>query len=58
MDIEFVKRIGKVVIIFACFIIRVWINFKLITKIKMVVYNVCVISILLYGSEIWITYVR
>lgn len=58
LDVEFDKRIGKVVIIFVCFIVCVWFNFMFIEKIKMVVYNVCVISILLYGGEIWMIYVR
>ena len=35
-----------------------WKNHKLTTKTKMAVYNACVISTLLYGSETWTTYAR
>ena len=31
---------------------------KLTVKIKMVVYNACVVSTLMYGSETWTTYAR
>ena len=37
---------------------RVWTNPKLTVKTKMAVYNACVISTLLYGSEAWTTYAR
>ena len=35
---------------------RVWENPKLTTKTKIAVYDVCVVSTLLYGSEAWTTY--
>ena len=35
---------------------RFWENPKLTTKTKMAVYDVCVVSTLLYGSEAWTTY--
>ena len=35
-----------------------WTNPKLTVKIKMVVYNACVVSTLMYGSETWTTYAR
>ena len=35
---------------------RVWTSPKLSVKTKMAVYNACVISTLLYGSETWTTY--
>ena len=37
---------------------RVWSNLMLTEKTKMAVYNACVISTLLYGSETWKTYAR
>ena len=36
----------------------VWTNSKLTVKTKMAVYNACVLSTLLYGSETWTTYAR
>ena len=35
-----------------------WTNPKLTVKTKMVVYNACVVSILMYGNETWTTYAR
>ena len=58
LDAELDKRIGKAATTLARLTTRVWINLKLTTKTKMAVYNACVISTLLYGSETWTTYAR
>ena len=51
LDAELDKRIGKAATTLSRLTTRVWINPKLTTKTKMAVYNACVISTLLYGSE-------
>ena len=58
LDTEINKRIGKAATTFARLTTRVWTNPKLTVKTKMAVYNACVISTLLYGSETWTTYAR
>ncbi len=58
LDKELDKRIGKAATTLACLTTQVWTNPKLTTKTKMAVYNACVISTLLYGSETWTTYTR
>ena len=58
LDTEIDKRIGKAAATLARLISRVWTNPKLTVKTKMVVYNACVVSTLLYGSETWTTYAR
>ena len=58
LDAELDTRIGKAAAIFARLTSRVWTNTKLTVKTKMAVYNACVISTLLYGSETWTTYAR
>ena len=58
LDAELDKRIGKAATTLASLTTRVWINPKSTTKTKMAVYNACVISTLLYGSETWTTYAR
>ncbi|KAL1250633.1 hypothetical protein QQF64_018429 [Cirrhinus molitorella] len=58
LDAELDKRIGKAASILARLTTRVWTNSRLATATKMAVYNACVISILLYGSETWTTYAR
>ena len=58
LDAEIDKRIGKAATIFARLTVRVWNNSKLTVKTKMSVYNACVISTLLYGSETWTLYAR
>ena len=55
-DPEIDKRIGKAATTLACLTSRVWTNPKLTVKMKMAVYNACVLSTLLYGSETWTTY--
>ena len=47
---------GKAASTLARLTARVWTSPKLSVKTKMAVYNACVISTLLYGSETWTTY--
>ena len=56
LDTEIDKRIGKAASTLARLTARVWTSPKLSVKTKMAVYNACVISTLLYGSETWTTY--
>ena len=58
LDTEIDKRIGKAATTLARLTNRVWTNRRLTAKTKMAVYNACVISTLLYGSETWTTYAR
>ena len=58
LDAEIDKRIGKAATTLARLTSRVWTNPKLTVKTKMAVYNACVLSTLLYGSETWTTYAR
>ena len=51
LDTEIDKRIRKAATTLARLTSRVWTNLKLTVKTKMVVYNVCVVSTLMYGSE-------
>ena len=53
---ELDRRIGKAATTFARLSTRVWKNSKLTIKTKVEVYNACVLSTLLYGSEAWTTY--
>ena len=58
LDAEINKRIGKAASTLARFTARVWTSPKLSGKTKMAVYNACVISTLLNGSETWTTLCR
>ena len=58
LDAELDIRFGKAATTLGCLTSRVWNNSKLTTKTKMAIYNACVISTLLYGSESWPTYSR
>jgi len=58
LDTEIDQRIGKAATTLARLKSRVWTNAKLTVKTKMAVYNACVLSTLLYGSETWTTYAR
>ncbi|CAH1267017.1 TTC28 [Branchiostoma lanceolatum] len=58
LDKEIDKRIGKAATTLARLTTRVWENPKLSVKTKMAVYNACVLSTLLYGSETWSTYAK
>ena len=56
LDAEIDKMIGKAASILARLTARVCTSHKLSVKTEMAVYNACVISTLLYGSETWTTY--
>ena len=56
LDAEINKRIGKAASTLARLTARVCTSPKLSVKTKMAVYNACVISTLLYGSETWTSY--
>ena len=56
LDAEIDKRIGKAVSTLARLTARVWSSLKLYVKTNMAVYNACVISTLLYGSDTWTMY--
>ena len=58
LDSEIDKRIGKAASTLTRLTKRVWTNSELTMKTKMAVYNACVVSTLLYGSETWTTYTR
>ena len=58
LDAEIDKRIGKAATTLAHLSSRVLENPKLTIKTKVAVYNACVVSTLLYGSETWTTYAR
>ena len=57
LDAEVDKRIGKAATTLAHLASRAWTNPKSTTTTKMAVYNACVLSTPLYGSETWTTYV-
>ena len=56
LDAEIDKRIGRAVSTLARLTARMWTSPKLSVKTNMAVYNACVTSTLLYGSETWTTY--
>ena len=56
LDTEINRRIGKASSTMARLSKRVWQNHRLTTATKMKVYNACVLSALLYGSESWPIY--
>ena len=58
LDTELDTRIGKTATTIARLTTRLLTNPKLTRKTKMAVYNACIISTLLYGSETWTTYAR
>ena len=58
LDTEIDKRIGKAATTLAHLTSPVWTNPKLTVMTKMVVCNACVVSTLMYGSEMWTTYAR
>ena len=57
LDAEIDKRIGKTASTIALLMARVWTSPKLSVKTKMAVYNACVTSTLLYGTDIDIDYI-
>ena len=58
LDSELNSRIDKASSAMARLSKRVWENSKLTTKTKTLVYQACVLSTLLYGSESWTLYSR
>ena len=58
LDTEINKRIGKASATVAKLTQRVWKNSLLTQKAKVRVYQACILSTLLYGSETWTTYMR
>jgi len=58
LDVEISSRIAKAAGVMAKLNERVWINDLLSEKTKLQVYRSCVLSTLLYGSELWPTYAR
>ena len=55
---EITKRIGKAAMNFGLLRKRAWENNKLSTKVKIRIYETCVLSSLLYCAETWTTYAR
>ena len=55
---EISKRISKAAMNFGLLKKRAWENNKLSTKVKIRIYETCVLSSLLYCSETWTTYAR
>ena len=53
---ELSRRIGKASAVLSCLYKPVWENKKLTLNTKMKVYQACILSTLLYGSETWPTY--
>jgi hypothetical protein len=58
LDAELNTRIGRASTTFGRLQSRVWNNSHLSLKVKVRVYESCVLSVLLYGSETWPTYRR
>ena len=58
LDAEISFRVAKAAAVMAKLNKRVWGNDLLSEKTKMCVYQACVLSTLLYGSESWTTYAR
>ena len=58
LDAELSTRIGKAATAMARLTKRVWSNAMLSTNTKMRIYEACVVSTLLYGSESWTLYSR
>ena len=58
LDVEINARIGKAVTVMAKLNKRVWQNINLTINTRLKVYQSCVTSILLYGSETWTPYAR
>ena len=58
LDVEINARIEKAAAVMAKLNKRVWQNINLTTNTRLKVYQACVASILLYGSETWTPYAR
>ena len=58
LDVEINAHIGKAATVMAKLNKRVWQNINLTMNTRLKVYQACVTSILLYGSETWTPYTR
>ena len=58
LETELSNRIGRAATTFGRLQSRVWSNTHLSEKLKVRVYEACILSVLLYGSESWPTYRR
>jgi hypothetical protein len=58
MEKEIATRIGKAASVMAKLNQRVWNNSQITDRTKITVYQACVLSTLLYGSECWTTYAK
>ena len=58
LDVEISKRIAKSAATMSKLSKRVWSNNQLTVNTKLKVYQACVVSTLLYGSESWTTYAK
>lgn len=58
IDTEINSRIAKAATVMAKLNLRVWSNSSLTQNTRLRVYQACVLSTLLYGSETWTTYAR
>lgn len=58
LDVEIGSRLGKAATTFGRLSARVWTNHHLTTRTKMLVYQTCVLSALLYGAETWTSYAK
>ena len=57
-DEEVSSRIGRAATVFGKLTSRAWNNKKLTTRTKILIYQACVLSTLLYGAETWTTYAK
>ena len=58
LDVELDRRLGRANTTMARLSKRVWENSSLTRRTKILVYQACVLTTLLYGSEAWTTYMR
>ena len=58
LDKEIATRIGKAATSFSRLRLRAWSNKYITERTKTRIYQCCVVSVLLYGSESWSTYAR
>nr|XP_049699970.1 uncharacterized protein LOC126055306 [Helicoverpa armigera] len=58
LDAEINSRIGKASTMFGKLSARVWHNKYLTVKTKIIIYQTCILSILLYGAETWTSYAK
>ena len=58
LSVEITKRIGKAAMNFGLLMKRAWGNNKLSAKVKIRIYETCMLSSLLYCTETWTTYAK